>query len=331
MPKAGFPKLCNYCKNHSQEGEAPVLEKHHRPCRKYNNPEHFKNCVPCERNHRKTENVRKWRKNKINKKLAEKENKEIQSIVELLMKDDIINDIVHHQKIDNFDSSEDIIEMSEEDIIIEEMESEDVESTELPDCQERKDSGLTLMVQHPLFPKMSLNADDAIRFQNQIENLIDDIRENEKTPKFISHVLENGSWRVTSADEFTQNWFQEKAAAFTCLVDDTNVPVRIIPSNEYNICGCFITGKDIDTAKVLSRLNKQNKGLEISRWYIHEVNQQENQLYISFIVDPVSLSIIRENKCMLNYGMNQLHFFQCEEMEGKYEESAEVYQEVIVN
>jgi len=83
MPKAGFPKLCNYCKNHTKSSEPPVLEKHHRPCEKYNNKEHLEICKPCRQNHRKTENVRKWRANKLNKKPADKE---IEIIFEELLK-----------------------------------------------------------------------------------------------------------------------------------------------------------------------------------------------------------------------------------------------------
>jgi len=202
------------------------------------------------------------------------------------------------------------------------METESGSSTELPD-QECKDSGNTLVIQHPLFPNVLLNSDDVMRFQNQIESLIDDLRENDKTPKFISHVFENGCWRVTSADEFTLNWFKEKAAAFACLVDNTSVTVRVIPLNELPrfICTGYIPGKVIENAKILSRLQKQNSGLDTSRWYISNVEQQQKQFLISFAVDPLSFEKIQENNRLLNFGMNQVKLFCCEEVEEKNEES----------
>ena len=132
MPKAGFLKLCNYCKNHTKPEDPPVLEKHHRPCEKYNNKEHFKDCKPCERNHRKTENVRIWRANKANKKPSDIL---IKNIVAELMKgnifknldalkinliyflDEEIYEIVNSQKVDQI-SSDVIIEMTSDDFIM---------------------------------------------------------------------------------------------------------------------------------------------------------------------------------------------------------------------
>lgn len=328
MPKAGFLKLCNYCKNHPIPGEPPVLEKGHRPCEKYNNKEHLETCKPCRQNHRKTENVRKWRAKKINKKPADKE---IETIVAQLLKDEQIYNMVNSQKVDENKEgitiiSDEPIEMTEDDYFIEEetgfMETESSPLTELPD-QERKDSGNTLVIQHPSFPNILLNADDVMRFQNQIESLIDDMRENDKTPKFISHILENGCWRVTAADEFTLDWFKEKASAFTCLVDNTSASVRVIPLNELPrfICWGFIPGKVIESGKILSRIQKQNSGLNTSRWYISNVEQQLKQFRITFVVDPLSFDTIQENKCLLNLGMNQVKLFCCTEVEEKNEES----------
>lgn len=203
--------------------------------------------------------------------------------------------------------------------------------TELPE-EDHKDSGFTLIVQHPLFPKTSLSSDDAVRFQNQIENLIDDLSDNDQMPKFVSQNLENGCWRVAAADEFTQNWFKEKASEFTCLVGNSNVPVKLVPSSEFPsvVCACYIPGKVIGTAKILTRFHKQNPGLDTSRWDIQVVEQHEKQFFISFAVDPVSLSTIRENNCVLNFGMNQVQFFQFEDAEEKIEESTEDYQEIVV-
>lgn len=208
------------------------------------------------------------------------------------------------------------------------MEDENV-STEMSE-QDRKESGLTLIIQHPLFPKASLNLDDTVRFQIQIENQIDDLRGHDQIPKFVSQNLDNGCWKVTAADEFTQNWFKEKASALTCLVGNSNVPVKLTPLNEFPsvICGCFIPGKVIATDNILSRFNKQNLDLDTSRWVIQEIEQHKNKFFVSFAVDLVSLNTIKDNNCVLNFGMNQIQFFQCEVSEEKIEESDEVYQEI---
>ncbi|KAL7026060.1 hypothetical protein ACKWTF_013769 [Chironomus riparius] len=324
MPKKGFPKICNYCKNHPIAGEMPVLEKLHRPCEKYNNKEHFKICKPCERNHRKTENVRIWRAKKANKKPSDIA---IDKIIAELLKDEVNYEIANSKNVDQ-NSSDEMFEIITDDFIMAEdsgsIKNEWKQSTELPN-QDCNDSGFTLVIQHPLFPNVLLNENDAMRFQSQIEDMIDDLRENEKTPKFISHVIENGCWRVVSADESTQKWFNEKASAFTCLVDNTNVPVRVIPLNELPrfICAGYIPGKAIESAKILSRIQKQNSGVDTSRWYIREIEQQEKQFLISFMIDPLSLNKIQENNCVLNFGMNQVNLFICEQVNEKFEEPEE--------
>jgi predicted aldo/keto reductase-like oxidoreductase len=56
---------CNYCKNHPNEVNLPVFLKNHGKC-KYNNLQHFEDCILCLRNYRKTENTRQWRKDHKN-------------------------------------------------------------------------------------------------------------------------------------------------------------------------------------------------------------------------------------------------------------------------
>jgi hypothetical protein len=57
-------KQCNYHRNHGIK----ILLKNHGKCM-YNNNDHFKICIACEQNFKKTINVKKWRKNNvINKK-----------------------------------------------------------------------------------------------------------------------------------------------------------------------------------------------------------------------------------------------------------------------
>ena len=58
---------CKYCKNHPEENDLPVALKGHIPCVKYNNAEHFLECTKCLKNHKMTDNTRKWRENQISR------------------------------------------------------------------------------------------------------------------------------------------------------------------------------------------------------------------------------------------------------------------------
>ena len=57
---AKITKYCAYCKNHNEL----YPEKNHKQDCPYNNEEHYLNCRPCLQNHKKSENVKRWREKK---------------------------------------------------------------------------------------------------------------------------------------------------------------------------------------------------------------------------------------------------------------------------
>ncbi|XP_070509666.1 uncharacterized protein [Chironomus tepperi] len=292
-------KNCAYCKNH----DLIKPEKDHKPNCSYNNAGHFSVCKPCMQNHKKSENVKRWREKQRNEQNPT-ESVNIQEAVGDLLEecldgidikfiDGMLHTIGVHEEAINEDEKMEVEEVIEETI-----------ESQIADLSSYfKDTGLTIAILPSNYPENILTEDNVNELQSSVENMIDQLPIADLFPRFKSSIYEFGYWRVSCVDEFTKDWFINYIATSTSFDLIQILSIDQIPKHHFT---ANIPEKPFEITKILRMIHKQNSNLDTSRWEILQSIEYAEGFTVTFEVDPLSFNFIKMNNHYLNFGMDRL-------------------------
>lgn len=161
------------------------------------------------------------------------------------------------------------------------------------------------------YPYNCFSLEDTDALQTHIEDIMDDLPDGCRFPRFSSNINESGYWRVSCMDEYTYHWFMNIISNFMVSVNGSNELIKVLSIND--VKKCVVTtvipadeNELNDANKIFNRFHKQNPWLDMSRWNNIIMDSCNEGCKISFEVDPISYKQILDNNCIFNYGSKQL-------------------------
>jgi len=103
-----------------------------------------------------------------------------------------------------------------------------------------------------------------------LKNLIDMMPSGSETqgPQFDRSGLDQGVFKITCSDQRSLNWLKESAQRIEPIEGTGFTVVELAELNSLNKVRVWIPGIPEEPRLIFSRLDKQNRGLNTSRWRV---------------------------------------------------------------
>ena len=112
-------------------------------------------------------------------------------------------------------------------------------------------------------------------------------------PQFNRSGLDQGVFEITCVDQNSLNWLMESALRIAPVEGHGFQAIEHAKLNKLNKVRVWIPGERSEPLSVLTRLAKQNQGLDTSGWrLLHRQEKPEGQLLV-FAVCDASLKVLR--------------------------------------
>ena len=140
-----------------------------------------------------------------------------------------------------------------------------------------------------------MTAEEGQHVRSQIIRLIDILPVGTETqgPQFNRSGLDQGVFKITCADQHTLTWLKESVSSIEPIEECSFQVVKLSELYRLNKVKVWVPGVSSEPKLILSRISKQNRGLDTSEWRIlHRQEKPDGQLLV-LGVDDASLTALR--------------------------------------
>ena len=125
--------------------------------------------------------------------------------------------------------------------------------------------------------------------------------------------------KIKCNDEYTLKWFHKEFFNITHYKGNTTKPLTIVSEREKTFIEVKIIMNQVFVGRLelLQQFHKQNPGLDVSRWEIIGTKECQDEVEITFKVDPLSFKKIKDNNFILNINGHQLKIDIVKNLKGK--------------
>jgi len=143
--------------------------------------------------------------------------------------------------------------------------------------------------------------------EDRILSCIDSLEGVEEAPTFLYRRYERGYFKLACVGEYTRGWLIKETANWKFFGRSVKVvPLSDLPQPP--VYRAWIPGTKATAEKILSRLSKQNKGLNVAGWRLKNSFGTEKGFKAFFEVDPAGIEFLKTKNFLLFYGLTQIKF-----------------------
>jgi len=164
-----------------------------------------------------------------------------------------------------------------------------------PDYREAVEKSLLVAIVYQDCHTKKLTEEEGKHIRRELIQLIDMFPSHSEShgPQFNRSGLDQGVFKVTCADQTSLNWLMESALRIAPVEGHGFQAIELAKLNRLNKVRVWIPGEHSEPLSVLTRLAKQNQGLDTSGWrLLHRQEKPEGQLLV-FAVCDASLRVLR--------------------------------------
>jgi len=165
-----------------------------------------------------------------------------------------------------------------------------------------------LYIQPINYPDETLTHDEVEQFQSNLHNITDKLPKNIKHPRFLVNRYELKRWTLRCADKYTNDWLENNFHEITDYKKNCTKPLKLV-SEFYDIiyhANLIMFSSFKKEFEIISSFHKQNRGLDTSRWEMHDTKESKDEVEVTFKIDPLSYKKIKDNNFILYIGGHQL-------------------------
>ena len=168
--------------------------------------------------------------------------------------------------------------------------------------------GLRVVVVCENYPESQISKENFTDIQQAIGRLVDELPEEEFTPRLVDSYWAKGAAIMVCHDELTKDWLAARVPALVAWEGSRLKLVSLDALPTYKRVVAWFLGPAEDAKRYLVRLHRLNQGLDTRHWRVYEHREESIGVRLVLSIDAASVTVLERLRWRTFSGVGQATF-----------------------